>query len=261
WTYYAHSGDVQESGISTYTTRYGEGINAVEDAKAEELLELTDTVNLELWTEPGVPTGMNAVSQTTIDLVLASHKLQARLIACAVSEDTHADSDHMPIVTQIDLSTQCVEEARRRCWKVMDTKKFLEFVSANLLGKRGDSRGESKGCRQGGRTPPQCYIARGTGVYTLGPAISMGTTWFPPISEQEVINAIRRAPPDKAPGPDELPNRVWKLLLACKDFTRILTTIFDTCIRTGYNPRHFQQSITVVLRKGGPRDFRKPKSY
>jgi hypothetical protein len=84
---------------------------------------------------------------------------------------------------------------------------------------------------------------------------------FPPISEQEVTDVIRRAPPDKAPGPDELPNRVWKLLLVCKDFTRVLTSIFDSCVRTGYNPRHFQESITVTLRKGGQRDFRKPKSY
>jgi hypothetical protein len=32
-------------------------------------------------------------------------------------------------------------------------------------------------------------------------------------------------------------------------------------MRTGHNPRHFQASITVTLRKGGPRDFRQPKSY
>lgn len=45
------------------------------------------------------------------------------------------------------------------------------------------------------------------------------------------------------------------------DFVDIVTGIFDACMRTGYNPRHFQSSITVTLRKGGPRDFRKPKSY
>lgn len=54
---------------------------------------------------------------------------------------------------------------------------------------------------------------------------------------------------------------MWKCLLACQDFISITTSIFDACVRTGYNPRHFQQSVTVTLRKGGPRDFRLPKSY
>ncbi|KAJ5636972.1 hypothetical protein N7490_006851 [Penicillium lividum] len=84
---------------------------------------------------------------------------------------------------------------------------------------------------------------------------------FPPVTEQEVRDAIQRTPPDKAPGPDGLPNRVWRILLQVDDFIRNLTSIFNACISTGYNPRYFQQSITVTLRKGGPRDFRQPKSY
>jgi Ribonuclease HI len=89
---------------------------------------------------------------------------------------------------------------------------------------------------------------------------------FPPVSAQEVRDAIRRAPPDKAPGDDTVPNRVWRLLAGIPNdndsaFINIITSIFDACIRTGYNPRHFQSSITVTLRKGGPKDYRMPKSY
>jgi hypothetical protein len=55
---------------------------------------------------------------------------------------------------------------------------------------------------------------------------------------------------------------VWKILADnSHDFVAILTAIFDACMRTGHNPRHFQASITVTLRKGGLRDFRQPKSY
>jgi hypothetical protein len=76
------------------------------------------------------------------------------------------------------------------------------------------------------------------------------------------INAIKRAPPDKAPGEDGIPNRVWNILADNNhDFVAIMTAIFDACIRTGHNPRHFQASITVTLRKGGPCNFRQPKSY
>lgn len=84
---------------------------------------------------------------------------------------------------------------------------------------------------------------------------------FPPITRQEVLDAIKRAPTDKAPGVDSIPNRVWKILVANDDFVDIVTSIFHACMRTGYNPRHFQTSITVTICKGSPRDFRMPKSY
>jgi hypothetical protein len=87
---------------------------------------------------------------------------------------------------------------------------------------------------------------------------------FPDITEQEVLDAIRRAPPDKAPGEDGIPNRVWKLLAdPCghDTFVPAAARNFNACMRKGYNPQCVQQSITVTLRKGGSRDYRKPKSY
>lgn len=84
---------------------------------------------------------------------------------------------------------------------------------------------------------------------------------FPDINDPEIIKAIRRAPPDKAPGPDTIPNKVWHALTAVPTFIQALRTLFNACIRVGHNPRHFQTLITVVLRKAAPRDFRLPKSY
>jgi hypothetical protein len=84
---------------------------------------------------------------------------------------------------------------------------------------------------------------------------------FPDINEHEIIKAIRKAPQDKAPGPDAIPNKVWHALIAVPTFIQALETLFNACICAGHNPRHFQASITVVLRKAAPRDFRLPKSY
>jgi hypothetical protein len=84
---------------------------------------------------------------------------------------------------------------------------------------------------------------------------------FPAISAREVSETIQRAPPNKAPGPDGIPNHVWHKLAAVPGFVEILRGIFEASVRSGHNARHFQESTTVVLRKGGPRDFRQPKSY
>ena len=84
---------------------------------------------------------------------------------------------------------------------------------------------------------------------------------FPPITEQEVVKAARRASPDKAPGPDTMPNKVWHTLLDIPAFVTSTTALFNACLRAGYNPQHFQNSATVVLRKPGPRNYRIPKLY
>jgi hypothetical protein len=54
---------------------------------------------------------------------------------------------------------------------------------------------------------------------------------------------------------------VWHKLAECPGFIETLRGIFEACVHAGYNARHFQESVIVVLRKGGPRDFRLPKSY
>ncbi|KAJ5638941.1 hypothetical protein N7528_001331 [Penicillium herquei] len=388
------------------------GDTACEDPRAADIIELMDSADLDLWLQPGTVTRMGSEGQnsTSIDLVLASRALDGRLISCDVAIDNHADSDHLPIKTVIDVETSVVDVVKRRCWKKMDTEEFLSFVSANLrpplvhhltpnlidqevnllletvqqgiqastpwarpselaqigwteecseaikesrrlfrswrdskhdsyltgfeadyremvrqeyhiaycaarnrkkrtiqkasqrgfrkwtadvtkqgprglwkVGKWARSRGDVFGVipalkRTDGNgqlaesneekvdvlrniffpVPPEADLSD----ISADTAMSRSQLPFPPITVQEIADVIRRAPPDKAPGPDAIPNRVWKLLLSgCVKFGHILTSIFDACVRVGYNPRHFQESTTVTLRKGGPRDYRVPKSY
>jgi hypothetical protein len=58
---------------------------------------------------------------------------------------------------------------------------------------------------------------------------------FPLISKQEVTDAIRQAPLNKAPGADGIPNKVWRLLARESAprhvFLSTLLSIFNTCIR------------------------------
>ena len=84
---------------------------------------------------------------------------------------------------------------------------------------------------------------------------------FPEITKEEVAKAIRRAPPDKAPGPDRIPNKIWHKLLNAPIFLEKVTTLFNASVKTGHNSRHFQISTTVALRKAAPRDYRLPKLY
>ncbi|KAI9037099.1 putative RNA-directed DNA polymerase from transposon X-element, partial [Aspergillus affinis] len=374
-----------------------EGERSKRDSSSDQLLELIDTRYLDLWLEPGTTTWERNGSKTTIDLVLGSQDLTPRLVTCEINERNHADSDHYPIRTLLDISTKTPEAQRRRNWKACSVKDLQSFVDLNLQSKafplqtkqhielameylietinqgiaastpwakpskwanpsfNAECREMVKITRKFRREYTESVIANGptdptTGLrwerYTkvrnrkgkvLAKALRQGhRSWvrkatesgprgmwksakwarsrearggliptlktdgglaetaeqkveafrkaffpepppadlsdiptarippqidFPDLTEHEVLRCIRRAPPDKAPGPDGIPNKVWHWLGEVSSFLAALTQIFNACLRLGHNPEYFQQSTTVVLRKAAPRDYRIAKSY
>ncbi|ODM23022.1 hypothetical protein SI65_00611 [Aspergillus cristatus] len=84
---------------------------------------------------------------------------------------------------------------------------------------------------------------------------------MPAITEKEVCQAVRQAAPNKAPGPDGIPNLTLHHALAIPVFLDHLTNLFNTCLQLGYCPEHFRKSTTVVLRKPGKPDYADPKAY
>ena len=81
----------------------------------------------------------------------------------------------------------------------------------------------------------------------------------PDITLAEVEKAIRRASPNKAPGPDGITN--WILHQTLDFLLPSLCTLFNACLRLGYCPSHFKDTITVALRKPGKDDYTQPKAY
>lgn len=84
---------------------------------------------------------------------------------------------------------------------------------------------------------------------------------FPLVTTQEIQEAVKGAKAGKAPGEDGIPNSLWHKLIETPVILETLVHLFNACIRTGYNPTHFQRSVTVVLRKQGKSDYQLAKSY
>src|SRR5437764_1177819 len=79
------------------------------------------------------------------------------------------------------------------------------------------------------------------------------------ITQDEVKNAIHRSAPDKAPGPDGITNRMLRQLV--RQIAPLLTRMFNACVRQGYHPIQFRESITVALRKLNREDYTIAKAY
>ena len=79
------------------------------------------------------------------------------------------------------------------------------------------------------------------------------------ISIRQIREAINQLTSDKAPGPDEITNRVLKHALPVIE--NHLQTLMQASINRGYFPKSFKITTTVVLRKPGKPDYTKAKAY
>ncbi|MBW0479977.1 hypothetical protein O181_019692 [Austropuccinia psidii MF-1] len=82
---------------------------------------------------------------------------------------------------------------------------------------------------------------------------------FPPITRDEVTNAISTLPNRKAPGPDGIPNKLIKL--STTHLAPILTDLFNCCLRQGQYPSKWKESWTAIIRKSVKDDYTDPRAY
>ncbi|KAI0998161.1 hypothetical protein K3495_g10028 [Podosphaera aphanis] len=61
------------------------------------------------------------------------------------------------------------------------------------------------------------------------------------ITQQEIEEALRKLPNDKAPGPDGIPNRLLKN--CSKTLSKFLAELFNACLRLGYTQTNLKNPV------------------
>ena len=79
------------------------------------------------------------------------------------------------------------------------------------------------------------------------------------ITDIQVKRAIERLAPNKAPGPDEIPNHILKRCLSA--LQPHILTLAQQSLKTGHFPQPFKETITLVLRKPNKPNYTKPNAY
>ncbi|KAJ6437601.1 zinc knuckle [Purpureocillium lavendulum] len=102
------------------------------DDEADELLEIMDDFSLTSHLPAGTITFEEADRQSTIDLSLSTIGLVDRLTKCGIDEDINHDSDHLPIVTSLDITTTQLQPKSRLKWKAIDKAAFSKTLRQQL---------------------------------------------------------------------------------------------------------------------------------
>ena len=79
------------------------------------------------------------------------------------------------------------------------------------------------------------------------------------VDSREIEEIINSVPRKKAPGPDKIPNEALKV--AATLISPALASIASSSFQTGYFPKCFHHSTTVVHRKEGKSDYSLPGAY
>jgi exonuclease III len=106
------------------------------EAEAEDLVELMEDFDLTSTLAPGTITYEEGSKQATIDLCLVTLGLVDRIIRSEVDRSLDHDSDHLPIVTSLDISVKQLSREPSRNWKSVDEKRFKSAIVNNLPPRR-----------------------------------------------------------------------------------------------------------------------------
>jgi ribonuclease HI len=79
------------------------------------------------------------------------------------------------------------------------------------------------------------------------------------ITSIQVKRAIEKLAPNKAPGPDEIPNHILKRCLTT--LQQHILTLAQQSLTTGHFPQPFKETITLVLRKPNKSNYTQPNAY
>jgi hypothetical protein len=84
---------------------------------------------------------------------------------------------------------------------------------------------------------------------------------WPVFSSLELRQALEACSAHSAPGPDHVTWTHLKLIMSEPECERVILTLANACIITGHWPKHFKDSLSVIIPKPGKESYDTPKSF
>jgi len=95
----------------------------------------------------------------------------------------------------------------------------------------------------------------------LDPLPTLQERDWPPFSALELTDALVSCSSRSSPGPDHITWVHLKVILESHKAIQILLDLANACIRVGHWPKHFKDSISVIILKPGKPSYSTPKSF
>ena len=95
----------------------------------------------------------------------------------------------------------------------------------------------------------------------LDPLPTLQERDWPPFSALELTNTLASCSSRSSPGPDHITWVHLKVVLESHKAIQILLDLANACIQVGYWPKHFKDSISVIIPKPGNPSYSTPRLF
>jgi len=95
----------------------------------------------------------------------------------------------------------------------------------------------------------------------LDPLPTLQERDWPPFSALELTDSLSSCSSRSSPGPDHITWVHLKAVLENEKSVQLLVTLADACIRVDHWPKHFKDSVSVIIPKPGKPTYSTPKSF
>ncbi|MBW0488111.1 hypothetical protein O181_027826 [Austropuccinia psidii MF-1] len=250
--------------------------------EAKNLLKIMEGKIFYLSSPPGIPTFLGRHgSATTIDHLCENPKAKSLMTLIHIQLNNHA-SDHQPIATNVNLNFQKtvskisqikeIERLKHEHWRkflaknssnnVFQAYKLTNTIkSGNILPLRDNEGNLTSDNKVKGKIlfEGTSVIHNHTDTLDINPNFINTPSTFPPITTYEISRALEELPKKKAPGPDQIPNKLLKAVSTHP--TPYLKEVFNGCLCNGYFPSIRKRFLTAIIRKSGKDDYSDPREY
>ena len=84
---------------------------------------------------------------------------------------------------------------------------------------------------------------------------------WPEFSQLELHQALQACSSRSAPGPDHVTWRHLKSILSRPDCVKVVLKLANACIDVGYWPKHFKDSLSIIIPKPNKPSYSTPKAF
>jgi len=160
-----------------------------------------------------------------------------------------------------DLRIDEIAGSNKRPWDLMEWVKQHKLPACEAIQYNGQPCHQMSKLWDVLHNTYNLASGREVDLSVLDPLPTLQERDWPPFSALELTDALSSCSSRSSPGPDHIMWVHLKAVLENKKSIQLLVTLADACICVGHWPKHFQDSVSVIIPKPGKPTHSTPKLF
>jgi len=160
-----------------------------------------------------------------------------------------------------DSRIEDIALSNKRPWDLMEWVKQRKLLACEAIQYDGQSCHEMDNLWNALHNTYNSASGREVDLSVLDPLSTLQERDWPPSSALELTDALASCSSRSSPGLDHVTWVYLKVVLENHKAIQILLDLANACIRVEHWPKHFKESISVIIPKPGKPSYSTPKSF